>query len=57
VSVRETIQYSVLGLGGLMTVMGLGSVFTGHPYPEFATAGISAVLASGVLATVGKKRE
>jgi hypothetical protein len=54
-SVRELMQYSVLALGGLMTLIGLVSVITPHPYPEFATAGMSAVLATGLVSTVGKK--
>lgn len=37
-----------------MTIMGLISVFTENPYPEFATAGMSAVLGSGLVGTVGK---
>ncbi len=47
-------QYSVLALGWLMTLIGLGSMFSGRPSPELATAGISAVLASGLLGS-GKK--
>jgi hypothetical protein len=42
-----------------MTLIGLGSVFTEHPFPELATAGIGAVLASGLVGTItiGKKNE
>jgi hypothetical protein len=37
-----------------MTVVGLGSIFTSHTYPEFATAGMSAIITSGLIGTVSK---
>jgi hypothetical protein len=54
IGTRALIQYSVLALGGLMTLVGLGSIFASHAYPELATAGITSVLGSGLVGTIGK---
>jgi hypothetical protein len=53
-SVRYIASISVLVCGFLMTVVGLASIFSKNPHAELATAGITAILSSGLVATVGK---
>lgn len=40
-----------------MTITGLASIFIADPRPELATAGVTAILSSGLVNTVGKKDE
>lgn len=51
---RTIVQFTLLGLGVIMTMTGLVSIITPHPYPEFATAGITAILGTGLASTIGK---
>lgn len=55
-TVRTISAFSVLGLGILMTVVGLASIFGKNPHAELATAGITAILSSGLVSTVGKDK-
>lgn len=54
ISTKHIAQLLILALGAIMTLVGLASIFTGNSRPELATAGISAIMTSGLIGTVGK---
>lgn len=47
--VRVLSAYIALGLGTLLVLIGVVSIYVGDPHPEFVTAGIGLLLATGLL--------
>lgn len=48
---RALLTYLGFGLGTIMILAGVASIFSSSPRPELATAGVTLVLATGLVGT------
>lgn len=53
---RPILGFVGYGLGMLMVVTGLASLLTARPAPEIATAGVTLILATGLIGSNGNGR-
>jgi hypothetical protein len=52
----KLLTYMAYLLGASCVLAGLISIFTAHPRPEIATTGVTLILATGLVGTVGNGR-
>lgn len=52
----KLLTYIACLLGASCVLVGLVSIFTAHPRPEIATTGVTLILATGLVGTVGNGR-